>query len=86
VTLIIPAHVTGRCDKIYTSADSASSLAQHKGEDHSNRLSFTCPAQFYGHVSRRLHNLRVHCDTKHKGMIMPGWLVAMQARGGGGVK
>ena len=74
------------CGKIYTGGDSANSLARHKREKHSNRLSSICPVQFCGHSSNRLHNLRHHWNTKHKGMAMPEWLVATQTRGGGGVK
>jgi hypothetical protein len=74
------------CSKIYTGGDSANSLARHKREKHSNRSSFTCPVPFCGHGTWRLHNLRVHWEKKHKIMAMPEWLIATQARGGGGVK
>jgi hypothetical protein len=74
------------CGKIYTGGDSANSLARHKREKHSNRPSFACSVQFCTHVSRRLHNLRVHWDTKHTGIATPEWLVATQTRGGGGAK
>jgi hypothetical protein len=74
------------CSKIYTGGDSANSLARHKREKHSNRSSFTCPAPLCRHTSWRLHNLRVHWETKHKTTAMPEWLVATQARGGGGMK
>ncbi|KAH8784451.1 hypothetical protein BGZ57DRAFT_883797, partial [Hyaloscypha finlandica] len=63
------------CGKVYPGVYCTDALARHKREKHTNRSFFTCSAQSCGHESKRLHNLRVHWETKHKSMPMPEWLI-----------